>query len=128
MIPCSKKKWVIIGLQCCSYCHWPSDFSSELQSTKTTFHHKLRTREGRAFGQWMKSSVMTIFVHFIYKKRHPKSCHSGTNYHVTLNTLFSAPLHDGANQPIHWFLGGKGLGIQLGTSVWVGSLKSHCML
>ena len=24
------------------------------------------------------------------------------------------------NQPIHWFLGGKGLGIQQGTSVWVG--------
>ena len=26
----------------------------------------------------------------------------------------------GANQPIHWFLGGKGLGIQQGTSVWFG--------
>ena len=30
----------------------------------------------------------------------------------------------GVNQPIHWFLGGKGLGIQQGTSVWVGSPKS----
>ena len=30
----------------------------------------------------------------------------------------------GANQPVHWFLGGKGLGIQQGTSVWVGSPKS----
>ena len=29
----------------------------------------------------------------------------------------------GANQPVHWFLGGKGLGIQ-GMSVWVGSPKS----
>jgi hypothetical protein len=29
----------------------------------------------------------------------------------------------GANQPVHWFLGGKGLGIQQGTSVWVGSPK-----
>ena len=27
----------------------------------------------------------------------------------------------GTNQPVHWFLGGKGLGIQQGTSVWVGS-------
>ena len=30
----------------------------------------------------------------------------------------------GANQPVHWFLGGKGLGIQQGMSVWVGSPKS----
>jgi hypothetical protein len=30
----------------------------------------------------------------------------------------------GANQPIHWFLGGKGLDIQQGTSIWVGSPKS----
>ena len=32
----------------------------------------------------------------------------------------------GANQHVHWFLGGKGLGIQQGTSVWVGSPKSGC--
>ena len=30
----------------------------------------------------------------------------------------------GANQPVHWFLGGKGLDIQQGTSVWVGLPKS----
>ena len=30
----------------------------------------------------------------------------------------------GANQFVQWFLGGKGLGIQQGTSVWVGSPKS----
>jgi hypothetical protein len=30
----------------------------------------------------------------------------------------------GANQHVDWFLGGKGLGIQQGTSVWVSSLKS----
>ena len=30
----------------------------------------------------------------------------------------------GAKQPIHWFLGGKGLGIQQGTSAWVGLPKS----
>ena len=28
-----------------------------------------------------------------------------------------------ANQPVHWFLGGKSLGIQQGTSVWVGLPK-----
>ena len=30
----------------------------------------------------------------------------------------------GAKQPVHWFLGGKGSGIQKGTSVWVGLPKS----
>jgi hypothetical protein len=30
----------------------------------------------------------------------------------------------GAKEYVHWFLGGKGLGIQQGTSVWVGSPKS----
>ena len=30
----------------------------------------------------------------------------------------------GAKQPVHSFLGGKGLGIQQGTSVWVGLPKS----
>ena len=34
----------------------------------------------------------------------------------------------GVNQPVHWFLGGKGLGIQQGTSVWVGSPKSSTYL
>ena len=30
----------------------------------------------------------------------------------------------GANQPVHWFPEGKGLGIQQGSSVWVGLSKS----
>ena len=30
----------------------------------------------------------------------------------------------GTNQPVHWFFGGKGLGIQQRTSVWVGLSKS----
>ena len=29
----------------------------------------------------------------------------------------------GANQSVHLFLGGKGLGIQQGTSIWVASPK-----
>jgi len=32
----------------------------------------------------------------------------------------------GANQPIHWFIGGKDLGIQQGTNVSVGLPKSPC--
>jgi hypothetical protein len=31
----------------------------------------------------------------------------------------------GSNQPIHWFLGGKGLGIHQRTSVWVGPSQIH---
>ena len=31
----------------------------------------------------------------------------------------------GRNKPVHWFLGGKGLDIQQGPSVWVGSPKSY---
>ena len=30
----------------------------------------------------------------------------------------------GTNQPVHWLLGGKGLGIRQRTSAWVGSPKS----
>ena len=30
-----------------------------------------------------------------------------------------------AKRLVHWFLGGKGLGIQQGMSVWVGSPKSQ---
>ena len=32
-------------------------------------------------------------------------------------------LRAGANQPMYMFIGGKGLGIQQGTSVWIGSPK-----
>ena len=32
----------------------------------------------------------------------------------------------GANQPVHYLLGGKGLGIQQGTSAWIGSPKYGC--
>ena len=34
----------------------------------------------------------------------------------------------GAKQPVHSFLGGKGLGIQQRTSVWVGPPTSQTML
>ena len=36
-------------------------------------------------------------------------------------------LSAGAKQPVHWFLESKGLGIQQGTSVWVGSPKSSLL-
>ena len=34
----------------------------------------------------------------------------------------------GTKQPVYWFLGGKVLGIQQGTSVWVGAPKSTRVL
>ena len=39
---------------------------------------------------------------------------------------FSTPTSSrvGANRHVHWFIGGKGLGIQQGRSEWVGSPKS----
>ena len=47
---------------------------------------------------------------------------------LNLQTLGSQPIMLKKSlrslQPMHWFLGGKGLGIQQGTSVWVGSPKS----
>ena len=39
--------------------------------------------------------------------------------------MLIANIKAGANQPAHWFLGGKGLGIQQGMSVWVGLPKSN---
>ena len=51
----------------------------------------------------------------------PKSLCPRTNVHVVL------PLQGlgvRAKQAVHSFLGGKGLGDQQGTSVWVGSSKS----
>ena len=38
--------------------------------------------------------------------------------------LYTSSVMVGANQLVHSFLGGKGLDIQQGTSVWVGSPKS----
>ena len=42
-----------------------------------------------------------------------------------INGLNIYVLQHGAKQPVHWFFGGMGLGIQLGTSVWVGLPKSY---
>jgi hypothetical protein len=39
--------------------------------------------------------------------------------------MSNVQLRVGVNQPPRWLLGGKGLGIQQGTSVWVGSPKSQ---
>ena len=49
-------------------------------------------------------------------------------YVILMWSLFSnlTPMHlgVGAKRHVHWFLEGKGLGIQQATSVWVGSPKS----
>ena len=42
-----KVLWGVIDLQCHNYCHLPCDFSSNIQSSITIFHHKLLTTEGR---------------------------------------------------------------------------------
>ena len=44
---------------------------------------------------------------------------------LTCSSLRKPFMKVGANQPVHWFLEGKGLGIQQGTNVWVGSPKSY---
>ena len=48
------------------------------------------------------------------------------NFNVR-NTLLhtSEKERAGVNQPVHWFLGDKGLGVQQGSSVWVSSPKSE---
>ena len=43
---------------------------------------------------------------------------------VTVRFQYISKLKAGAKQPVHLFLGGKGLGIQQGKSVWVGLPKS----
>ena len=56
----------------------------------TIFHHKLVIRQGRIMANgWIQPSPMTIFVHLIHKKCHPKSYHSDTNHHMTLDFIFS---------------------------------------
>ena len=36
---------------------------------------------------------------------------------IAVPPVWFGPKGVGANQPVHWFLGGKGLGIQQGTNV-----------
>ena len=58
---------------------------------------------GKTFKIWVETNVMSII-----STKH-KRLHGGL----------------GRNNPVHLFLRGKGLGIQQGTSVWVGSPKSY---
>ena len=46
-----------------------------------------------------------------------------SDHHIHIHIMTTLNLAE-ANQPVHWFLGGKGLGIQQETSVWVASPKS----
>ena len=73
-----------IDLQCCNYCHLPSDFLSKFQSSMTIFHYKLVTREGRvSTNGWNSSITHDNICKLIPKKCPPKS------YHMSLNTIFS---------------------------------------
>ena len=42
---------------------------------------------------------------------------------MAIQNATSLPLMVGVSQPVHWFLVGKGLGIQQGMSVWIGLPK-----
>ena len=78
----------IIDLQHCNDHHLPSDFPSKFQPPMTVFHHKLLTREGRYFGQWMNSSIIHDNIRsLIHKKCHPENYHIDIKYHMTLNNI-----------------------------------------
>ena len=54
----------------------------------TIFHHKLLTREGRVFVQWMNSSIIHDNIcSLIHKKCHSKKYNSDIKYHMTLNNI-----------------------------------------
>ena len=73
-----------------NYCHSQStSLSSKFQSSMTIFYHKLLTREGRGFNQWMNSSIVhanIIFIRSVIRKvtivtsntiwQHGNYCHS----------------------------------------------------
>ena len=62
-----------MNLQCCNYYHLQSGFSFNFQSSKTMFHHKLLTREGRVLANGLtRPSSMTVFYELIHKKCYPK--------------------------------------------------------
>ena len=67
-------------------------FSSKSQSSMTTFHHKLLTREGKGFGRWTNPSIMhdTICA-LIHKKCHPRSSHSEGHFTKEIDSPW--PLH-----------------------------------
>jgi hypothetical protein len=91
-------------LQCCNYCHIPSDFSSNFESSMTIFHHKLLlTREGRdSTNGWIQPSSMTVFLHIFIRGVIRKVVI------VTLNTMFSVASHGEAPSDIiklhEWFI------------------------
>ena len=54
---------------CYNYYHSPSEFSSKIQSSMTTFDHKLLTREGRVLTNGLaQPSSMTIFAHLFFQR------------------------------------------------------------
>ena len=46
------------GLRCCNYCHLSSDFSSEFQSSMTTFSSQFADKQGMGSSQWTDSSII----------------------------------------------------------------------
>ena len=83
--------WRILDGQWSNWCHLPSDFSSNFQSSLTIFCHKLLTREGRVLANgWTHSSSMTIFVHLFIRSVTQKVTIVNIEYHITRNIVSSA--------------------------------------
>jgi hypothetical protein len=79
-----------LGITCCNHYCLSSNFYLNSNHPWQYFITKLLIKEGRVLANgWTHPSTMTIFVHLIHKKCHPKSYHSDTNYHMTLDFIFS---------------------------------------
>jgi hypothetical protein len=48
-----------------------NDFSIQISVIHAIFHHKLQTREGKLFGQWMNSTIINDNIRsLIHRKCH----------------------------------------------------------
>ena len=92
----------IRDLQCCKNCHIPSAFSFECHPSMTIFYHKLLTREGEVFGQWMNSSIIhDNSSSLTHKKCHAKYSHNDIKYNKTLNIIFNVVTYRTSHSGIH---------------------------
>ena len=50
-------------MQRCNHYHLPSGFHPKFQSSMAKFHHKLLTKKGRVWDQWMNTSIIQFIQH-----------------------------------------------------------------
>ena len=76
--------WGMIDLQCCNYCHLPSDnVSSRFQSSMTIFQHKLLIREGRVLSNgWTYPSLLDTCKLISYEVSSEKSPYDTKYVHI----------------------------------------------